>query len=476
MKPFHLSVATLIALALVGCGSREEAPPETPLVRTYNPSAFDHHEVDWPAVQDVDELIPETVVLRASDVGPGVAVGEPEPIKHNPELSAFGRGAARWLHLALAANLALDRMPSFRSMSSLLDRGPMLPELNPADAAGIEAAVGTTHALTSRIEGGGGQYVLTLQLHTLPDGAPSGAPLVLAGTLDEITAGLPRLAGQVSQAVGAPAQELPAIRESAADLTLIGGVSRSQHSIAPASNTPALASLASQSDLAALMLMEVARVTADPEIAEEVMGDLPDRAKGNPLIWASGAQASWRLHYRFIVGAVQRWQALRELRPRNYLVNSSGAVMWSCADQYAEAAAAAEAAVQSNPRNPEAWRLLAGAVGNQSDAIRRARVSSDVTHAEWRLLTPLYLRWAAAARSATELDPRGQQNWEDLAHAALFAGRHDVAHDALWRAMEIPPLSLPVDRDRRWVMLMEKASALHKDTRLVLRLPPPSSQ
>ena len=37
-----------------------------------------------------------------------------------------------------------------------------------------------------------------------------------------------------------------------------------------------------------------------------------------------------------------------------------------------------------------------------------------------------------------------------------------------------PPLSLPVDRDRRWVMLMEKASALHKDTRLVLRLPPPT--
>jgi hypothetical protein len=37
-----------------------------------------------------------------------------------------------------------------------------------------------------------------------------------------------------------------------------------------------------------------------------------------------------------------------------------------------------------------------------------------------------------------------------------------------------PPMALPVDRDRRWVMLMEKASALHKDTRLVLRLPPPT--
>ena len=37
-----------------------------------------------------------------------------------------------------------------------------------------------------------------------------------------------------------------------------------------------------------------------------------------------------------------------------------------------------------------------------------------------------------------------------------------------------PPLSLPVDRDRRWVMLMEKACAVHRDTRRVLRRPPPT--
>lgn len=37
-----------------------------------------------------------------------------------------------------------------------------------------------------------------------------------------------------------------------------------------------------------------------------------------------------------------------------------------------------------------------------------------------------------------------------------------------------PPVSLPVDRDRRWVALMEKIAALHRDARFVLRLPPPT--
>jgi len=52
----------------------------------------------------------------------------------------------------------------------------------------------------------------------------------------------------------------------------------------------------------------------------------------------------------------------------------------------------------------------------------------------------------------------------------------EQAHRASEKAIVVihPPLALPVDRDRRWVMLMEKASALHKDTRFVLRLPPPT--
>lgn len=37
-----------------------------------------------------------------------------------------------------------------------------------------------------------------------------------------------------------------------------------------------------------------------------------------------------------------------------------------------------------------------------------------------------------------------------------------------------PPAGVPVDRDRRWVTLMDRASALHGDVRFLLRLPPPT--
>jgi hypothetical protein len=37
-----------------------------------------------------------------------------------------------------------------------------------------------------------------------------------------------------------------------------------------------------------------------------------------------------------------------------------------------------------------------------------------------------------------------------------------------------PGPTTPVDRDRRWMTLFERAAALHGDVRLALRLPPPT--
>jgi organic radical activating enzyme len=37
-----------------------------------------------------------------------------------------------------------------------------------------------------------------------------------------------------------------------------------------------------------------------------------------------------------------------------------------------------------------------------------------------------------------------------------------------------PPYNTPIDRDRRWVTLIERSAALHADVRLSLRLPPPT--
>jgi hypothetical protein len=37
-----------------------------------------------------------------------------------------------------------------------------------------------------------------------------------------------------------------------------------------------------------------------------------------------------------------------------------------------------------------------------------------------------------------------------------------------------PSATTPVDKDRRWTTLFERASALHGDIHLALRLPPPT--
>ena len=37
-----------------------------------------------------------------------------------------------------------------------------------------------------------------------------------------------------------------------------------------------------------------------------------------------------------------------------------------------------------------------------------------------------------------------------------------------------PPYNTPIDRDRRWVSLIERAAALHPDVRISMRLPPPT--
>jgi organic radical activating enzyme len=37
-----------------------------------------------------------------------------------------------------------------------------------------------------------------------------------------------------------------------------------------------------------------------------------------------------------------------------------------------------------------------------------------------------------------------------------------------------PPPGVPVDRDRRWMTLLERAAALHSDVRFALKLPPPT--
>jgi organic radical activating enzyme len=74
-----------------------------------------------------------------------------------------------------------------------------------------------------------------------------------------------------------------------------------------------------------------------------------------------------------------------------------------------------------------------------------------------------------------------------LEHALIVAPNEQASDAQLLRIVEQahaasaktvvvihPPYNTPIDRDRRWVTLVERSAALHSDVRLSLRLPPPT--
>jgi len=74
-----------------------------------------------------------------------------------------------------------------------------------------------------------------------------------------------------------------------------------------------------------------------------------------------------------------------------------------------------------------------------------------------------------------------------MQHALVLAGDDPTSDARLLRLVERahatssatsivihPGVATPVDRDRRWISLLERVSALHSDARLALRIPPPT--
>ena len=59
------------------------------------------------------------------------------------------------------------------------------------------------------------------------------------------------------------------------------------------------------------------------------------------------------------------------------------------------------------------------------------------------------------------------------AHVLRFVERAHATSPAVMVVIH-PAAGMPVDRDRRWITLFERAAALHGDVRLTLRLPPPT--
>ena len=113
------------------------------------------------------------------------------------------------------------------------------------------------------------------------------------------------------------------------------------------------------------------------------------------------------------------------------------------------------------------------ALGDIMSILRLVQVTVDgpaiEAHADRALQT---LQAAAAAKLEHGLVLCADDRTSDAQILRLIEQAH--AASAATAVVIHPSGGTPVDRDRRWIMLVERASALHGDVRLALRIPPPT--
>jgi organic radical activating enzyme len=87
-----------------------------------------------------------------------------------------------------------------------------------------------------------------------------------------------------------------------------------------------------------------------------------------------------------------------------------------------------------------------------------------------RGLRTLHAAQEAGMQHALVLSPSEQTSDPQLLRIV------EQAHGVSGETMIVihPPAGVPVDRDRRWMTLMERAAAMHADVRFALKLPPPT--
>ncbi len=87
-----------------------------------------------------------------------------------------------------------------------------------------------------------------------------------------------------------------------------------------------------------------------------------------------------------------------------------------------------------------------------------------------RALETIKVAADAGVEHALVLSPSDQTS--DAQMLRVVEQTHSASAKA--RIVIHPPHNTPIDRDRRWVTLVERAAPVHNDVRLSLRLPPPT--
>ena len=369
---------------------------------------------------------------------PGLVVCDPVAAG---DLAAFGVGCGRWLHLMVGGQPALGRTPLLGSLlRARLEMGRTDLCLTPAQARALTAMLGITHVATGELHGTPADCVLTYRLWRVPGLVPVGPPMNLAGSEDQVVAGLPALTCTLAARLGVAHPAVPAtVALSPTELGLIGGMSPSS----PPSDAQLgqLAAAAERSPLAGMAVMETEALD-DQGVLNRTVASLMRQASGNALVIAGLADkipTALRPYAAAVAGLVRQ-------HPRSYLLAEADGMTQAVWGTRAGEWRAAQRAVADAPASPAAWHERALVLSSIAEDLRRGRTAGQLSDAEWAALNPLYEAWEEAEQRATGRDSRYAGAWKGLATAATFTGDEAQARWGRWG----PPFESPRTTPRRW--------------------------
>lgn len=419
--------------------------------------------------------------LAQVESGPGVLVCEPVAKGAKAESVAFGAGCARWLHLVVGGHGEFGKTPLWSSLyHTQQELGRKDLRLAPEDGARLRESLGVTHAAFGVIEGDASRCTLTYQLWDLGAKKKVGEPVRLSGMGDEVLAGLPEAAAKLTRALGVAEPRVPkAVGETAAELRFLGSLQwyperqleearvkqlTDLASPAPAGSTPRAQAPVLAAFLAMLRAGDLDQGARVIELSRQLATALPENALlfGDIGRAANGAQAdpfsarTGNLDYAnnpLGQGAFVRdtpklpfvaLKSLLERFPNNYLLNSSQAYIHQVGRRFDEARTSAEQGVRCARANTDAWLALSDAISEQADAIRNARLATQITEQEWQKLNKYYEEWLPISLKSVQVDPRYAGAWLEASQAAAFLGVEELADGAYGQAISLTPRAYPV--------------------------------
>jgi tetratricopeptide (TPR) repeat protein len=472
--------------------SAKKIPPKAP-----GPSAKSSPAVPSAIPPTQKTLLARTPVerLRSVKSGPGILIAEPVAKQADAAVADFGAGCARWLHMVVGGHGELGATPLWESVDrARRELGRADARFTLDDATQLTHMIGVSHVALGTISGSESHATLTYQLYWIPDRFPMGRPrlpvgkpITLTDSEDQIVAGLPGMARKLATLLldtpipaelmkkkplpdGAknllqPGKRLPRIPASvglsARELQTLG---RSPMRPVPGLSQESgqlLSNLAPKSPLAGLMLLCAGLFNDVPRLTP-VIGSLLQQAPDNVLIVGE-------IGYK--MGIPASLPDLRAALDRN-LHNYPDNYQLALCDRWRHLAdknvnrerAAAEQMVRCAISNPEAWLLLGMTISREGDSIRHSRFYSALKPEEGEFLNRLYPQWLTAAYTAARLDRQFGKAWLQVATAACFANKYDLADAAFWKAVKL-------DKENRnevwwWGMEMYQPKWLDDDRKL----------